>query len=298
MIDFCNVGPSCTNASMAWQAVAQHVFRRGKVCGSRDGMTREAIGLSFTLTNPRNNWAFTRQKLSPRYAAAELAWYLSGSGRVEPIMFYAPQYARFADENGIVRGAYGERLAKYNQLHHVIEELKRNRDSRRAVLSMFMPQDVVVLPSGGADLPCTLNLQLLVRDGALDMIARMRSNDIWLGLPYDMFCFTTLQCLIADVLGVEVGNYHHEVGSMHIYSRDYEKIESSLDCTQLSNDLQSACIPEHSFATMEALAKMTTDLEWHYRSREGRDDAVHFIRQRSLETGDPFIKLFVAMLTN
>lgn len=69
---------------------------------------------------------------------------------------------------------------------------------------------------------CATTLQLMIRDGRLQAIATMRSNDVILGLPYDVFLFSMLQELMAVELNLEVGAYHHFVGSLHIYDSNLE----------------------------------------------------------------------------
>jgi thymidylate synthase len=73
------------------------------------------------------------------------------------------------------------------------------------------------------DIPCTLSVQFVLRQERLYAITTMRSNDLWLGFPYDVFCFSTLQRLFAYTLGVDVADYVHNVGSMHLYTRDERK---------------------------------------------------------------------------
>jgi thymidylate synthase len=72
------------------------------------------------------------------------------------------------------------------------------------------------------DIPCTLNLQFLLRDNKLNMIVNMRSNDIIWGLPYDLFVFTNMQEVVANTLGVELGWYLHRPGSLHLYKKHYD----------------------------------------------------------------------------
>jgi hypothetical protein len=92
------------------------------------------------------------------------------------------------------------------------------------VLASWFPSDLADGATGQwADIPCTLSVQFLVRAGRLHAVTQMRSNDIWLGTPYDIFAITSLQRLIADELSLSYGEYVHNVGSMHLYSRDREK---------------------------------------------------------------------------
>jgi thymidylate synthase len=88
------------------------------------------------------------------------------------------------------------------------------------------PRDLLATSDGVhavRDIPCTLSLQFMWTEGErLGLRVSMRSNDVWLGLPYDLFQFTALQCAMADALGVEPGPYVHTVGSLHLYARDEE----------------------------------------------------------------------------
>ena len=76
------------------------------------------------------------------------------------------------------------------------------------------------------DLPCTISLQYLIREGALHCIVYMRSNDLWLGFPYDVFCFTAFQTKLAMELGVKLGTYTHIAGSLHLYERNLVQDET------------------------------------------------------------------------
>lgn len=78
-------------------------------------------------------------------------------------------------------------------------------------------------------MPCTCTLQFLNRQDGLDLVVYMRSNDVFIGLPHDVFCFTMLQELVATSVGVDVGQYIHVVGSLHLYDNDAEDARRFLD---------------------------------------------------------------------
>ena len=69
-------------------------------------------------------------------------------------------------------------------------------------------------------MPCTTTLQFFVRDELLHLIVTMRSNDAYIGLPHDVFCFTMLQEIVTRSINLEIGSYRHFVGSMHLYDQD------------------------------------------------------------------------------
>ncbi len=80
------------------------------------------------------------------------------------------------------------------------------------------------LPSDSRDTPCTVSLQFLLRDGLLNLRVSMRSNDLWLGVPYDFMTFSCLHRTMAVALDVNPGTYVHTVGSMHVYETDVPRL--------------------------------------------------------------------------
>lgn len=233
----------------AWHGMCKRCLDQGRPDDSRDGKALEIIGqdAEFTLENPDNNVVTNpMRKFSASYACGELLWYLSGSRDASMMVAYAAQYARFAEKDGNAYGAYGHRWrfdpAFVNargilpnsdvidsQLDAVLKLLKDKPNSRQCVATMWNAGDIIHAIAGDKkDLPCTLSMQFLLRGSFLHLIVNMRSNDLWLGLPYDAFCFTTIQRLIAHDLGVHCGTYTHRVGSMHIYDRDREKIKAAI----------------------------------------------------------------------
>jgi hypothetical protein len=142
------------------------------------------------------------------------------------MLAYAKSYAKYADENGKVRGAYGPRLM--GQLYDCVQMLKRDRRSRQAVVAIWNKHDVEDANGGQSHVPCTLSLQFLLRDEQLHCVGTMRSNDAWLGFPYDVFAFTCVQRLVASALDASVGWYKHQVGSMHAYERDWTQCVEAL----------------------------------------------------------------------
>lgn len=240
--------------------------------GSRNGKAREIFGWSGKLLNPRANLVLNpARKLRGYYAAAELLWYLSRLDDIEMIKAYAPSYEKFAD-NGKAHGAYGRRWANYDneggkgidQIESVVELLKTKPDTRQAVLSMFWPSDLhfAVGPMPKKDIPCTIAMQFKVCKGKLNMAVFMRSNDSWLGLPYDVFCFTSIQQLVADEIKVEVGEYSHMVGSMHLYEKNLEKALGALKAYDANANLAQPTSNDYSpHSSMEMAVNSALDHE-------------------------------------
>lgn len=201
---------------------------------SRDGGSLELLGFSATLTDINYNWLTNPGRaLSKSYAAGEFIWYMSGEDSVERIQAYSLKYRDFAEEDGAAWGAYGKRMqrtAHGNQLEYALRCLSKHGNTRQCVISLWWPGDLWRAEAlDKKDLPCTLSLQFIRRGHQLHLITTMRSNDLWLGFPYDVFCFTTLQKLMANELGLEYGMYRHQVGSMHIYDRNIADAVKCLD---------------------------------------------------------------------
>jgi thymidylate synthase len=142
---------------------------------------------------------------------------------------------------GISYGNYGARLR--GQLTNVVKELLHDESSRRAVVTIYDGRGD--LGQRTLDIPCTLGAQFLIRDGTLHTRVSMRSNDAWLGLPYDLMQFCALHCALADVLTCDVGRYTHTVGSMHLYERNWE------DASSLGEALSSTRPPAPSLFMLD-----------------------------------------------
>ena len=197
----------------------KYVLRRGTLIAPTKGEALDVTGVRLELTNPRARLSRSETRGRLFSCLGELCWYLAGTNEMDQIAYYIPQYRDY-DENGRVHGGYGPRLrgpGNANQIDYVINRLKSGPDSRKAVIQIFDREDVV---GHHLDVPCTCSLQFVVRDGYLHLVTYMRSNDLYLGMPHDVFAFTMIQELIARSLQVELGRYIHMVGSLHLYTRD------------------------------------------------------------------------------
>ncbi|WP_238296643.1 thymidylate synthase [Methylobacterium soli] len=198
------------------------------------GSTHEVLGAAIRLRRPRARLSRSENRGKPFSALAEFLWYLSGSGDLDFIRPYIPEYEKEAID-GRVPGAYGPRIfsmrAKLDQLDKVTKLLEWKPTSKRAVIQLFNAEDVALDYTAARDegfiyreVPCTVSLQFLLREGFLHLSANMRSNDAYKGLPHDVFCFTMIQEMMARRLGAEPGEYLHYAGSMHIYEPDLDEV--------------------------------------------------------------------------
>lgn len=218
------VNEAWENAFNGLRAIAE----RGNEASSRDGaVIAEVTDAVFCIEDPTRNIVTSPiRKMPMRYAIGELAWYLSGSNRVTDIKGFSPVWERLSDDGETNNSAYGWRIFNkfgFDQWDHIKGLLQKDPNSRQAVIHI---KDADNRPT--KDTPCTVYLQFLIRDGKLNLSVHMRSNDLWMGVPYDMFSFCFLQMKMAMELGdllyepVGIGQYTHYAGSLHLYSRDYK----------------------------------------------------------------------------
>lgn len=211
------------SANELYVAAAEAVLRDGQVVHPRGLETREVLGAHLRLTAPRRRFVDLPpvRVINPAFAIAEALWIVTGSD-APWIYQYNRALIRYTDDN-VLQGAYGPRIRRWNdrvdQLDYVRRTLTADPDSRQGVIQLYNPERDTC---GYRDVPCTLGYRFFVRQGRLRMHTTMRSQDLWLGLPYDLFTATLVQELLASWLGVEIGEYHHTVDSLHLYAEHHE----------------------------------------------------------------------------
>lgn len=199
---------------------------------SRDGaVVGEIINAVTTIEDPtRCILRSPIRKLPMRYCVGELLWYLSGNPRLKAIQLYTGAWDRMSDNGTTVNSNYGNRIQnmpdevdglKFDQMAMCEELLRKDPNTRQAVIHIKQARDILGHPT--KDLNCTVCLQFLLREDKLYMTTYMRSNDLWMGFPNDVFQFTCMQIYLAMRLNVGLGSYTHVAGSLHMYERDYQK---------------------------------------------------------------------------
>ncbi len=172
------------------------------------------VGTTLKLTHPEFNVITSKErKLNYAFMAAEFLWMFLGQNDKKSIGYYNPHLHYFSDNGITFNGAYGPKIVE--QLGWCVQKLREDPNTRQAVLTIWRER-----PGISKDVPCTCLFQFFNRDGRLHLVTYMRSNDVWLGFPYDLFNFTTLQNYVASALGLELGNYTHHVGSLHLYEKN------------------------------------------------------------------------------
>jgi thymidylate synthase len=225
------------------RSVIESVQRDGRPITASRGPMMELTGVLLELVNPRARLSLTESRGKPFSCLGELCWYLAASDEVEFIAYYLRRYREEA-QDGVIFGAYGPRLFNLrgvDQLTNVTALLRNSSTTRRAVIQLFEATDVV---ARRVEVPCTCTLQFLLREGRLHLMVSMRSNDVILGLPHDVFCFTMIQEMVARELSVDVGGYKHAVGSLHLYDSSSNEAREFMDEGFQSTDMPMPNMPE------------------------------------------------------
>lgn len=211
------------NFSELYVNTVRYVRDYGRETRPRGMLTYEVPAMTLHLTDTtRAAMPYdVGRKMNPAVGAVEALQLIGGVQHPEIMTRITPNFRLFMD-GGTFHGGYGTRTR--GQLPAVCDRLRKDRDTRQALLTIWSPlEDLHV--DGVHDYPCTVFLQFFIRDGKLEMHTHMRSNDVWWGLAYDAFQFTQLQWSVAYDLGVDPGSYFHHAASMHVYEKDLESIE-------------------------------------------------------------------------
>lgn len=188
---------------------------------SIDNNTKEIENCILEIKNPSiKNISFYNRNISEKYSFGELEWYWKAHNSCKEIGKFAKMWLSLSDDGITNNSAYGYILFKkynFNQLEQIIELLKNDNSSRRAVLNI---SDPTINRITTKDMQCTIAIQFLIRKNKLNMTVYMRSNDVYFGFPYDYIFFETIHQYISEKLNVNVGKYTHIVTSLHMYNRD------------------------------------------------------------------------------
>jgi len=192
--------------------------------------TFEIESFHLELKDPHRPLANAINRLSylPAIGVAEGLQLVAEESRPELLCKIAPAFSQFIEPKFAtpLHGAYGPRVR--GRVRKVIKELAEDPNSRQGVITVWDNySDLAPWRRGSGpkpkDIPCTIGLHFMLRRGMLNLHVHMRSNDVWLGLPYDVMQFTILQCSVANALHVEAGRYFHNADSLHMYERDVVK---------------------------------------------------------------------------
>lgn len=263
------------SAEDAFHKILSNIEEHGVISSPRGMKVKELLNVNITIENPRDRIVSCPERhFSAPYAFGELSWYFSARNDLDMMKYYSKMMERGTDDGKTLNSAYGYRIfgkhkmIPFNQWNFVVDTLRNDRDSRRAVIHLHTPNNEKT-----NDEVCTMSLQFLIRDGKLDMITTMRSNDVVLGFTYDVFAFTVIQELMANEIGVELGKYHHNVGSMHIYENKFylfKRTESEL------GEMSKVGMTDISYM----ISKENEIREFVCKNKEKEDSMLHFFNTK------------------
>ncbi len=242
-----------------YPALLRQVLAGEKIV-TRGQVVVEVRPFIFRLENPLNRLVtLPERKVNRAFAVAEMLQTVALTEDSVQLARFNSNWATWVDPlTHQVEVPYGAALK--NQLGPLLAELRKDPGSRRAVMTIYDGQ------RHQADLlnvPCTLSLQFFVRNRRVELVASMRSNDLWWGTPYDAFQFTALQELVAHDLDLEMGPYTHVAGSGHLYEPMWEKAEAL--CERYSSVIgmraQMPLFPHFRAAEIIAEARKVLDIE-------------------------------------
>jgi thymidylate synthase len=210
-------------------AAERHLLRNALIFNDfKTEKTLELIGCGFILTNPIDN---KNNRSDYQYADLFFEWLMSGSTDLSNgLIKKNPMVVKFVDKTGLPKtfsSSYGAKIAQ--QLPLIINELKRDMDSRRCYINILFNEDKILLPLDSThEFPCTIGIHFMIRNGKLIMMVQMRSNNLWSVMPYDVYNFTSLQCVIAYRIGIPMGEYYHQINSGHLFKTDIDKATNEI----------------------------------------------------------------------
>jgi thymidylate synthase len=212
----------------------RHVLEHGTEKSDRTGTgTRSVFGWQMRFDLREGFPLVTTKKLHLRSIIHELLWFLKGETNIAYLRDNKVTiWDEWADGQGELGPVYGKQWRRWaaadgseiDQIRWVVEEIRRNPDSRRLVVSAWNVADLPEM----ALMPCHTMFQFYVADGRLSCQLYQRSGDIFLGVPFNIASYALLTHMVAQVTGLGVGDFVHTLGDAHLYSNHFEQAREQL----------------------------------------------------------------------
>lgn len=212
----------------------QHILDNGTDKTDRTGTgTRSVFGYQLRYDLSKGFPLVTTKKVHLKSIIYELLWFLKGDTNIKYLKDNGVSiWDEWADENGDLGPVYGAQWRSWHgadgkvvdQIADVIDQIKKNPDSRRLIVSAW---NVAEIPNM-ALAPCHALFQFYVADGKLSLQLYQRSADVFLGVPFNIASYALLLMMVAQVCDLEVGDYVHSFGDVHIYNNHFEQVNRQL----------------------------------------------------------------------
>lgn len=218
------------NAEESFMGELSKIDLTGHEISVRGSLTRELTARTFQIVHPTERYISVQGRLNSVVATvAETVWVLAGRNDLEFLSRYLPRASDFSDDGTTWRAGYGPRLRNWqgtDQLREVVELLRSDPTSRRAVISLLDPATDF---TDSRDVPCNNWIHFVQRNKRLDMSIAVRSNDvIWGFSGINTFEWSVLHEVVARAIGAHVGSQHWLVSSMHLYERHFDRAAAVL----------------------------------------------------------------------
>ncbi|MBQ3440588.1 MAG: thymidylate synthase [Bacteroidales bacterium] len=212
----------------------RHIRANGVMKEDRTGTgTQSVFGYQMRFDLSEGFPLLTTKKVHLKSIIYELLWFIAGDTNVKYLQDHGVTiWDEWADENGDLGPVYGHQWRSWpapdgrviDQLSMVIDTIRRNPDSRRMLVSAWNPAEVdrMALP------PCHCLFQFYVADGKLSCQLYQRSADVFLGVPFNIASYALLTMMIAQVCGLEPGEFVHTTGDTHIYRNHFDQVATQL----------------------------------------------------------------------
>ena len=209
----------------------RHIKENGTDKTDRTGTgTRSVFGYQMRFDLSQGFPLVTTKKLHLKSIIYELLWFLKGDTNIKYLKDNGVSiWDEWADENGDLGPVYGAQWRSWqgangktiDQITEVIDQIKKNPDSRRLIVSAW---NVAEIPTMALP-PCHAMFQFYVADGKLSLQLYQRSADVFLGVPFNIASYALLLMMMAQVCDLEVGEFVHTFGDVHIYNNHFEQVE-------------------------------------------------------------------------
>jgi len=215
----------------------EHVMKNGAEKSDRTGTgTRSVFGAQMRFDLNAGFPLVTTKKLHLRSIIHELLWFLKGETNIAYLKENKVSiWDEWADANGELGPVYGKQWRSWecpdgstiDQIQWLVDEIKRNPDSRRLIVNAWNVADLPKM----ALMPCHAIFQFYVANGKLSCQLYQRSADLFLGVPFNIASYALLTHMIAQVCDLGVGDFVHTLGDAHIYSNHFDQVNEQLSRT-------------------------------------------------------------------
>jgi len=212
----------------------KHIMENGTDKQDRTGTgTRSAFGYQMRFDLQDGFPLVTTKKLHLKSIIYELLWFLRGDTNIHYLKEHNVRiWDEWADANGDLGPVYGKQWRSwdgadgkaYDQISEAINQIKNNPDSRRIIVNAWNVADLPMMALS----PCHALFQFYVANGKLSCQLYQRSADAFLGVPFNIASYALLTMMIAQVCGLEAGEFIHTFGDAHIYKNHFEQVELQL----------------------------------------------------------------------